>query len=76
MARLPVISGRDAVRAFERAGWQMVRQTGSHMIMTKPCVAAVLSIPDHRELRRGTLRGLIRKAGLDVASLMALLRAR
>ena len=74
MVRLPVISGRDAVRAFERDGWRPVRQTGSHIIMTKRGVAVVLSVPNHRQLKRGTLRGLIRKAGLDVADFAALLR--
>ena len=72
--RLPFISGRDAVRAFERDGCRMVRQRGSHMIMAKLGISVVLSIPDHRELKRGTLRGLIRKAGLDVSSFLALLR--
>ena len=70
--RLPVISGRDAVRAFERDKWQLVRQAGSHMIMTKPGVSVVLSIPDHRELKRGTLRGLIRQSGLGVTEFLAL----
>ena len=74
MAQLPVISGRDAVGGFERDGWRLVRQRGSHMVLTKPDVSVVLSIPNHRELKRGTLRGLIRKAGLDVAQFAALLR--
>ena len=43
------------------------------MIMTKPGVSAVLSIPDHRELKRGTLRGLIQKSGLGVPEFLALL---
>lgn len=50
------------------------RQRGSHMIMNKPGETAVLSVPNHRELKRGTLRGLIRKAGLDVGTFMTLLR--
>ena len=73
MVRLSVISGVAAVRAFEQSGWTLVRQSGSHMIMTKPDVNEVLSIPNHRELKRGTLRGLIRKARLDVRIFMALL---
>jgi len=73
MARLPVISGRDAVQAFERDGWRLVRQRGSHMIMTKPGIASLLSIPNHRELKPGTLRGLIRSSGLDVAKFWELL---
>lgn len=43
------------------------------MIMTKPGIAAVLSIPNHRELKRGTLRGIIRKASLGVAEFIELL---
>jgi predicted RNA binding protein YcfA (HicA-like mRNA interferase family) len=74
MARLPAISGPRAVRAFELSGWRVVRQTGSHIIMTKPGDTTVLSVPNHRELKRGTLRGLIRKAGLDVSTFAELVR--
>jgi len=66
MARLPIISGLEAVSAFTKDGWSMVRQTGSHMIMTKPYTEATLSIPRHKELDRGTLRRLIKHAGLTV----------
>lgn len=71
MARLPRISGREAVRAFERAGWTVARRKGDHMILTKPGHAANLSIPDHRELDRGLLRALIRKADLSVEEFVA-----
>ena len=74
-SRLPALSGRDAVRALERDDWQLVRQSGSHMIMTKSGVAAVLSIPNHRELKRGTLRGLVRKSGLSLQEFAALVSA-
>ena len=74
MPRLPVISGREAVRAFERAGWKVSRREGSHIILTKVGVTITLSIPDHREIRRGTLRSLIRKAGLTIEEFMPLLR--
>ena len=73
--RLPVISGRDAVRTFEKDGWRLVRQRGSHMIMARLGVSVVLSIPDHRELKRGTLRGLIRKAGLNVEGFNTLIQS-
>ncbi len=66
MSRLPIISGLEAVRAFNKDGWLMVRRTGSHMIMTKPHTKATLSIPRHKELDRGTLRKLIKHAGLSV----------
>ena len=64
--RTPVLSGREVVRAFERFGWTFVRQSGSHMVMTKPGELATLSVPDHREVARGTLRALIRAANLTV----------
>lgn len=66
MPDLPVVSGREALRAFERLGWSFRRQAGSHMILTKPGSIASLSIPDHRELAPGTLRKLIRLAGVTV----------
>ena len=74
MARLPVVSGRQAVRAFERAGWEHVRTKGDHMILVKTGVRANLSVPDHSELDRGTLRRLIALAGIDVQEFSELLR--
>ena len=66
MPVLPVVSGREARRAFEKLGWQFDRQRGSHMILVKPGSVVTLSLPDHREIARGTLRSLIRSAGLTV----------
>lgn len=74
MPQLPAISGREAVRVFERAGWKVSRREGSHIILTKAGMIATLSIPDHREISRGTLRSLIRKAGLTVEEFVSLLR--
>ena len=74
MPQLPVISGRDLVRALAKAGWQMVRQRGSHMILVKDGSIATLSVPDHREVAKGTLRGLIRSSGLSVDEFLELLR--
>ena len=70
---LPIVSGKQARRAFEKAGWTFVRQRGSHMIFSKPGVDANLSVPDHSELDRGTLRHLIRGSGLSVEEFIALL---
>jgi len=50
VARLPVISGAEAVRAFEEGGWHYDRQQGSHVILLKPGHIASLSVPQHREL--------------------------
>lgn len=64
MASLPVLSGQEAVRIFETFGWTVARQKSSHIIMTKQGEIATLSIPNHNEVARGTLRSLIRSANL------------
>ena len=74
MPALPVLSGRDVVQAFGRAGWEVARQRGSHVILVKDGHTATLSVPDHREVARGTLRGLIRASGLSVAEFLELTR--
>ena len=68
---IPILKGRDVIRVFESLGWQVVRQNGSHIIMIKEGEIATLSIPDHREVARGTLRNLIRLAGLTIAEFVA-----
>jgi len=74
VTRLPVVSGQGAVKAFERDGWrQLPRRRGSHILLVKRGVAAILTLPDHKELGRGTLRALIREAGLTVARFAELL---
>jgi predicted RNA binding protein YcfA (HicA-like mRNA interferase family) len=73
MAGLPVLGWRDVVRAFAKAGWQHDRTRGRHYIMTRPCQPGLLSFPMHDPVKRGTLRRLIRDAGLTVEQFVALL---
>jgi len=73
MAKLPRISGMEGVKAFNKAGWFVARQTGSHIIMVKPGSDVTLSVPGHKELDRGTLRKLIKLAGLTVDEFVELL---
>ena len=73
MPKLPVISGADAVRAVERAGWRQDRQRGSHLVMLKAGHIASLSSPQHRELAPGKLRALIRASGMSVDDFTELL---
>lgn len=73
MPRLPVVSGAEAVKAFQCAGWLVDRQRGSHVVMLKSGHPASLSIPQHKELAPGTLRSLIRVAGLTVEEFANLL---
>ena len=74
MPSLPAMSGREVVRALAKDGWQMARQRGSHMILVKEGHIATLSVPDHREVAKGTLRSLIRASGLSVDAFLDLTR--
>ena len=71
---LPVVSGREAVRALERAGFRVRRQTGSHLILKRDEPFAQVTVPNHRVLDRGTLRAIIRQAGLSVTEFVDFLR--
>lgn len=71
---LPVLSSAQVVKGFEHFGWAVVRQRGSHIIMAKEGHIATLSIPDHREVAKGTLRSLIRSAGLTVDEFLEALK--
>jgi predicted RNA binding protein YcfA (HicA-like mRNA interferase family) len=73
VSRLPVISGRDLVRALRRVGFELDRQKGSHMILFRAEPTTTLSVPDHRELDRGTLRALLRQAGITPQEFLRLL---
>jgi predicted RNA binding protein YcfA (HicA-like mRNA interferase family) len=73
MVRLANISGKQAVKVFQKAGWQQLGQVGSHLIMIKPAMRVNLSIPQHKELSIGTLRALIRCAGMTVEEFLELL---
>ena len=73
MPKLPRVSGREAIRALERLGFEVVRQRGSHAVLkkltgegTRGCV-----IPMHREVAVGTLRGVLRQAGVSPEEFMA-----
>ncbi len=74
MAKLPTdLSGREVRAAPERAGFVFRRQTGSHMILRRDEPYARAVIPDHKQVRSGTLRRIITDAGLSVEQFMQLL---
>jgi len=73
VARLPIISGDDFVKAVARIGFTHDRTQGSHMTLIGPA-SRRLSVPRHRELGRGLLRALIRDAGLTREEFLRLLR--
>lgn len=66
MPSLPALSGRNIVKVFESFGWEVARQRGSHIILVRENYQATLSVPDHKEVAKGTLRSLIRAAGITV----------
>jgi len=63
---LPVVSGRECVRALQRLGFHVMRQRGSHVILERSAPSALVVVPDHKELDRGTLRGILRQARVEV----------
>jgi predicted RNA binding protein YcfA (HicA-like mRNA interferase family) len=75
MPPVPLLRPRDVVRGFERLGWRVARQKGSHIVLTRVGHEATLSVPDHPHVARGTLRGLISKAGVTVDQFLAVVRS-
>ena len=73
MTGLPRVSGRSCVKALGKVGYYLKRQHGSHMIVRRDHPFAQVVVPDHRELDRGTLRAIIRQAGLGVEEFTGLL---
>lgn len=74
MSKLPVVSGQEAFKAFQKLGYEFDHQTGSHMILRQPLPPfRRLTVPNHKEIARGTLRTLIRESGLSVDEFIGLL---
>jgi predicted RNA binding protein YcfA (HicA-like mRNA interferase family) len=74
MPALPLLRPREVVRAFEHLGWRLARLRGSHIVLTKSAALATLSIPDHPQVARGTLRSPIAAAGVTVEQFLAAVR--
>jgi predicted RNA binding protein YcfA (HicA-like mRNA interferase family) len=62
MPKFPVFSGRDVIKILERLGFNQIRQKGSHVILQRDGVGCV--VPLHKEIKAGTLAGIIRQAGV------------
>lgn len=73
MPKLPVVSGAEVVRAWERLGFMVARQRGSHVVMRRGSIGCV--VPNHRELKIGTLVGLLKQAGISPDEFMDALNA-
>ncbi len=73
MSKLPAISGARCVTALKRIGFIVRRQKGSHIIMTRADPYAMVVVPDHKTMKPGVLRGIIRDAGMTVDEFVTLL---
>ena len=71
--KLPVVSGPQLVKAFGKIGYYVRAQQGSHVHLRHP-LKPPLTVPNHKEIARGTLRTIIRQAGLSVDDFIALLK--
>jgi len=73
MSKLPVLPGKKCVKALEKAGFYFKRQEGSHVTLRRDEPFCQIVVPLHRELDKGTLRAIIRQAGLSVDEFIELL---
>ena len=74
MTRLPVVSGRDLVKAFSRIGYLNDHQRGSHITLRQEFPPfRRLTIPDHKEIAKGTLRAILREGGITLKEFLELL---
>jgi predicted RNA binding protein YcfA (HicA-like mRNA interferase family) len=69
MPKLVHISGKDAVRALEKLGFEVTRQRGSHIVMRRGMDGCV--VPNHREIKTGTLSGVLKQAGVSAEAFIA-----
>ena len=67
MSKLPVVSGKQVCIVLEKIGYRIDHQTGSHIVLRNqnPPYRRI-TVPNHKELAKGTLRAIIRQAGLTV----------
>ncbi|MBK5964635.1 hypothetical protein CCR95_11225 [Thiocystis minor] len=72
MPKLPLVSGAEAIRALERLGFVTLRQRGSHIVLRRESSGCV--VPNHREIKPGTLLGILKQAGVSVEDFVTALR--
>lgn len=73
MSKLPVVSGAEAIRALERLGFVVARQKGSHIVLRRGASGCV--VPNHHELKVGTMSGILKQAGVSADEFIAALQA-
>jgi len=76
MRKIPLLKPKEVIKTFEKFGWEVSRQKGSHIILTKLNHIATLSIPNHDHVARGTLRKLISAADLSIEEFLKALKGK
>jgi len=71
MPKIPALSGSQVIRALEKLGFTQVRQRGSHIVFRRGSSGCV--VPNHKEIKIGTLAGILKQAGITVEELIAVL---
>lgn len=76
MPKLPLVSGKEVIKALSKAGFQTVGRKGSHIRLKKktPIKTYIVIVPLHPEIKRGTLKSILRQAGLTTNEFIKLLR--
>lgn len=74
MAKLPVVSGQECIKALQKLGFNITRQKGSHITLRRADPPTRVTIPNHKEVKPGTLRHIIKDAGLTVDEFNDLLK--
>jgi len=65
MPKLPVLSAKQVIKALERIGFKIVRQSGSHIHLWNDQKRILVTVPNHKELAKGTLNGIIKQSKMD-----------
>ncbi|MDJ0580468.1 type II toxin-antitoxin system HicA family toxin [Crocosphaera sp.] len=73
MSKLPAISGKECIKALKKIDFLVYRQHGSHITLIRENPSTQVTIPNHRTIAKGTLRNIIRQAGLTVDEFIDLL---
>lgn len=74
MPKLPVVSGRETVKALSKVGFEFRRQVGSHMVLKRISDGKRIVVPDHKELPKGTLRAILRQTDVTIEEFANLLK--
>ena len=73
MSKLPLLDAKEKAKILKKLGFELKRQEGSHIILRRDIPFAQVSVPDHKELDRGTLRAIIRDADISIDEFVRLL---